>query len=211
VFAGYAEAAHNESAWIDFGDGRRWLDTGDLGRVDEDGYVWLTGRKKELIIRGGHNIDPRLIEEALHRHPAVALAAAIGRPDPHAGEVPVAYVELRAGADVGAEALLSFAKAEVSERAAAPKEIIILDKLPTTAVGKLFKPALTLLEVERVVRSVAQETGVALRSVEMTQDPRRGPLARVIVDDEGREALAKVLGRYAFAVHIHAAPDNGAA
>lgn len=208
VFVGYAEAAHNESAWIDFGDGRCWLDTGDLGRVDEYGYIWLMGRRKELIIRGGHNIDPKLIEEALHRHPAVALAAAIGRPDIHAGEVPVAYVELREGAEVSAEALRLFAQTEVSERAATPKEIIILDKLPTTAVGKLFKPALTLLEIERVVRSVAQETGVALRSVEMTQDPRRGPLARVIVDDNDREALAKVLGRYAFAVHIQGAPDG---
>ena len=70
----------------------RWLSTGDFGSVDADGFVYLTGRAKDLIIRGGHNIDPRVIEEALLRHPAVAAAAAVGRPDRHSGEVPVAYV-----------------------------------------------------------------------------------------------------------------------
>ena len=99
VFAGYLDPAHNLGIWIDR-DGETWLNTGDLGRQDADGYFWLTGRKKELIIRGGHNIDPKLIEEPLHRHPAVALAAAIGRPDPHAGEAPVAYVQLKEGHSV---------------------------------------------------------------------------------------------------------------
>ena len=69
-----------------------WLDTGDLGRVDAGGFVYLTGRAKDLIIRGGHNIDPRVIEEALLRHPGVRGAVAVGRPDRHSGEVPVAYI-----------------------------------------------------------------------------------------------------------------------
>ena len=69
-----------------------WLNTGDLGSIDADGFVYLTGRAKDLIIRGGHNIDPRVIEEGLLKHPAVAAAAAVGRPDRHSGEVPVAYV-----------------------------------------------------------------------------------------------------------------------
>ncbi|MGO9192400.1 MAG: AMP-binding protein, partial [Streptosporangiaceae bacterium] len=69
-----------------------WLDTGDLGQVDAGGFVSLTGRVKDLIIRGGHNIDPRTIEDALLAHPAVAAAAAVGRPDRHSGEVPVAYI-----------------------------------------------------------------------------------------------------------------------
>ena len=69
-----------------------WLDTGDLGQVDDGGFVYLTGRAKDLIIRGGHNIDPRVIEDALLAHPAVRAAAAVGRPDRHSGEVPVAYV-----------------------------------------------------------------------------------------------------------------------
>ena len=86
LFAGYENEAHN--AWVEAEDGARWFDTGDLGRIDADGYVWLTGRAKDVIIRGGHNIDPLGIEEALHAHPAVELAAAVGRPDAHAGEIP---------------------------------------------------------------------------------------------------------------------------
>ena len=77
VFAGYLQASKNAGIWVD-GD---WFNTGDLGRMDADGYIWLTGRSKDLIIRGGHNIDPQMIEEALHKHPAVALAAAVGKPD----------------------------------------------------------------------------------------------------------------------------------
>ncbi|WP_034023190.1 AMP-binding protein, partial [Pseudomonas aeruginosa] len=84
VFKGYLQQDRNRDIWI--GDG--WFNTGDLGRIDEDGYIWLTGRSKDLIIRGGHNIDPQMIEEALHRHPAVALAAAVGKPDAKAGELP---------------------------------------------------------------------------------------------------------------------------
>ena len=74
--------------------------TGDLGRFDSDGYLWITGRSKDIIIRGGHNIDPGLIEEALLGHQDVAFAGAIGQPCPHSGELPCAYVELVAGATV---------------------------------------------------------------------------------------------------------------
>ena len=86
VFKGYLDPRHNAGVFIDI-DGECWLNTGDLGRRDTDGYFWLTGRKKELIIRGGHNIDPRTIEDALASHPGVGLAAAIGSPDAYAGEI----------------------------------------------------------------------------------------------------------------------------
>ena len=98
VFEGYLVPEDNRGLWIEMGDGRRWLNTGDLGREDDEGYFWLTGRKKELIIRGGHNIDPQLIEAPLQDHPAVLFAAAIARPDAHAGELPVAYVQPPPGA-----------------------------------------------------------------------------------------------------------------
>ena len=74
-----------------------WFNSGDLGRIDADGYLWITGRVKDVIIRGGHNIDPSVIEETLLKHPDVLLAAAVGKPDAHAGELPVAYVQLVAG------------------------------------------------------------------------------------------------------------------
>jgi fatty-acyl-CoA synthase len=196
LFAGYLDEAHNRGVWLDI-DGQRWLNSGDLGRLDAEGYFWLTGRKKELIIRGGHNIDPKQIEEALQGHPAVALAAAVGSPDAYAGEVPVAYVQLVQGARADSEELLAFAARHVSERAAVPKRIEILASLPVTPVGKLFKPALQRREIERVVRQEAAQAGYAVE-VEVVQDGRRGTLARLQGPD--RHDLAAALGRYAFQV-----------
>jgi fatty-acyl-CoA synthase len=119
-----------------------WLDTGDLATVDDDGFVHLTGRAKDLIIRGGHNIDPAVIEDALLAHPAVANAQAVSRPDLHSGEVPVAFVTLVPGATTSAEELRAWAAAHVPEQAAAPKSVTVLDTIPVTPVGKPFKPAL---------------------------------------------------------------------
>jgi fatty-acyl-CoA synthase len=88
VFEGstYTEVDKNRAL---FAEGR-YLRTGDLGRIDADGYLWITGRAKDLIIRGGHNIDPAEIEEAMMRHPAVAFVGAVGQPDAFAGELPCA-------------------------------------------------------------------------------------------------------------------------
>lgn len=201
VFQGYADPVHDASAWLDFGDGKRWLDTGDLGRVDDEGYFWLTGRKKELIIRGGHNIDPRVIEEALHTHPAIALAAAVARPDRHAGEVPVAYVQLRDGAEATPETLLRFAQDHIGERAAVPKEVMILERLPMTAVGKLFKPDLVQREREQTVQREAEQVGTQVIGLECVRDADRGPVIRVSVSAKA-DALRQRLGDYAFAVDI---------
>jgi len=96
------------------------LRTGDLGRLDGDGYLWITGRAKDLIIRGGHNIDPAMIEEALLSHPAVAFVGAIGQPDASAGELPCAYVELVAGKTATWRELLDHAAHRIPERAAVP-------------------------------------------------------------------------------------------
>lgn len=119
-----------------------WLDTGDLAWVDDDGFVHLAGRAKDLIIRGGHNIDPAVIENALLSHPAVTAAQAVGRPDARAGEVPVAFVTLAPGANATPEELRAWASERVPEQAAAPKAVTVLDALPVTPVGKAFKPAL---------------------------------------------------------------------
>jgi fatty-acyl-CoA synthase len=114
-----------------------WLDTGDLGSVDVDGFVTLTGRAKDLIIRGGHNVDPRIIEDALLSHPLVREASAVGRIDRYAGEVPVAYVSV--GGDVDESELIAWAAAYVPDPAAAPKAVTILPALPLTALGKPYK------------------------------------------------------------------------
>ncbi len=146
VFKGYVSPAHDRDAWVaaeaDDPDQGRWLNTGDLGRIDPEHYIWLTGRAKDLIIRGGHNIDPLVIEETLHQHEAVESAAAVGRPDRHAGELPMAYVQLKPGRKVSGEELQEFARARVPERASAPVEVVLLDLMPTTGVGKIFKPTL---------------------------------------------------------------------
>ena len=202
LFAGYLNPAHNRGLWIDVPPSagqlpRRWLNTGDLGRVDSEGYYWLTGRSKELIIRGGHNIDPKLIEEPMHQHPAVALAAAIGRPDAHAGEVPVVYVQLRPSAAATPQDLLEWAQSQIAERAAWPKQIRILDALPTTAVGKIFKPAMTQMEIDSVVADEARDAGVTLRSCEVIRDPQRGLVVRWAAEGDGA-ALARRLGQFTF-------------
>ena len=137
-----------------------WLDTGDLGRVDAGGFVYLTGRAKDLIIRGGHNIDPKVIEDALLAHPAVAAAAAVGRPDRHSGEVPVAYV-VPAGPGRPDEAeLLAWAAAAIDEPAARPKHIYPVDAIPLTTVGKQFKPALAADAAARTVTEALTAAGL---------------------------------------------------
>ncbi|MDT2019547.1 AMP-binding protein [Methylocella sp. CPCC 101449] len=153
VFDGYLNRARDQQPFFDDG----WLDTGDLGRVDDDGFVWVTGRAKELIKRGGHGIDPSMIEDALNAHPGVALAAAIGKPDAYAGELPMAYIQLQPGIEVTAEALLDFVRTRIPERAAIPKEIIVLEKLPVTAIGKVHKQMLKLDITQRVAQAVIAE------------------------------------------------------
>jgi fatty-acyl-CoA synthase len=201
VFPGYLEEEHNKGVWIEGG----WFNTGDLGREDADGYFWLTGRKKELIIRGGHNIDPALIEDPLYRLADVRVAAAVGRPDPHAGEVPVAYVQLQKGSGLTAEKILDHLKKEVGERAAVPKEVVILDEMPLTPVGKIFKPALRWDAIRRVYEQELQSLGKMADSVEVKvgEDKVHGSLATLIVKPAAgvsRKAIEdkvdELLGRY---------------
>ncbi len=143
-----------------------WLDTGDLARIDEDGYLWITGRKKDLIIRGGHNIDPKAVEEAFYRHPQVLEAAVVARPDSYAGEVPVAYVQLVAGADIDAARLLEEVRPGIAERAAVPKDCYVMACLPKSPVGKILKNRLredaTLRGFDRALRAAGIESGYTL-------------------------------------------------
>ena len=130
-------------------------------------------------------------------HPAVSLAAAIGSPDAYAGEVPVAYAQLRPGASVTEEELLEFAARLIPERAAVPKRIRISSALPMTAVGKIFKPALYALEVEAAIRSEADKIGVTIEAINIEREPRTGLTARVHAVGDARD-LRAALDRYAF-------------
>ena len=174
-----------------------YLRTGDLGRIDADGYLWITGRAKDLIIRGGHNIDPAEIEEALAGHEAVAMVGAIGQPDAFAGELPCAYVELVAGASVTTDALMAHCKQHIQERAAIPKHLEIIEELPKTAVGKVFKPDLRRKAITRVYDAALSEGGVDARVVGVAEDKKRGLVAQIQPGDgASEEAIAKVLGNF---------------
>ncbi len=156
VSPGYSETARNAGT---FESG--WLVSGDLGHVDADGRIFITGRAKDVIIRGAHNIDPAVIEDALLQHPDVAIAAAIGQPDAYAGELPVAYVTLKAGAEVEPDALLAFIGPRVGEPAARPKSISILREMPVTPIGKIYKPALRVLATRRAIEEALGGIGLA--------------------------------------------------
>jgi acyl-CoA synthetase (AMP-forming)/AMP-acid ligase II len=193
VFAGstYTETIKNKGLY----HFNTHLRTGDLGRMDEDGYLWITGRAKDLIIRGGHNIDPAQIEEALAGHEAVGFVGAIGQPDVHAGEVPCAYVELVLGATVTPDELITFANSLVTERAAQPKYVEILPELPKTAVGKVFKPALRKSAIIRIYNLALSEAGVDARVQKVVEDKYRGLTAQVSgrADDV---TISEVLGGF---------------
>ncbi|HET8731323.1 MAG TPA: acyl-CoA synthetase [Moraxellaceae bacterium] len=204
VFAGYKVPEQNKGLWVDCGDGREWLNTGDLGRQDADGYFWLTGRKKELIIRGGHNIDPATIEDPLHRHPAVQVAAAVGRPDGHAGELPVAYVQLKPGATVTEAELMAFARRHIAERAALPKHIRIIEMMPLTGVGKIFKPDLRHREVVDALGTALREAGIVNASLKVMEEKSRGLTVTVQLPAEASEASAtKALGQFSLPYTIN--------
>jgi fatty-acyl-CoA synthase len=189
----YVEAARNEGLFAH----DRYLRTGDLGRIDAEGYLFITGRAKDLIIRGGHNIDPALIEEAMMAHPAVAFAGAIGQPDAHAGEIPCVYVELVKDAKATAEELAAHSHARITERAAIPKHVEILPTLPKTAVGKVLKPELRKLAIARVFDATLAEAGLAARVAEVVEDRKRGLLARLSGRLPAEEAaVAKVMGDF---------------
>lgn len=191
VFEGstYTEVDKNREL---FAEGR-FLRTGDLGRLDSDGFLWITGRAKDLIIRGGHNIDPSVIEYALLKHEAVAFAGAIGQPDSFAGELPCVYVELVGGKHPTVEELMAFAQANISERAAIPKHIEILPELPKTAVGKIFKPDLRRMAIARVYDAELRKAGLAAEVQSIFEDKKRGLVARLNrtgdVDDAQVQAL----------------------
>ncbi|MDG1376112.1 MAG: acyl-CoA synthetase [Yoonia sp.] len=198
----YTDASKNKDLFYPgadskISDRRQYLRTGDLGRIDADGYVWITGRAKDLIIRGGHNIDPAEIEEALAGHEAVAFAGAIGQPDAHAGEVPCVYVELVAGASVTEEELMEFAKSKIHERAAHPKYLEIMDELPKTAVGKIFKPDLRKRAITRVYNAALEAADVPVSVQAVTEDKKRGLVAHLIKSGDATDAdITKALGAY---------------
>jgi fatty-acyl-CoA synthase len=215
---GYVNPEHDRGARTEDG----WLITGDLGRIDSDGYVFVTGRAKDVIIRGGHNIDPAWIEEPLLQSPDVLHAAAVGKPDSHAGELPIAYVQLVPGSRVTSSELIEYLRGRVSERAAIPKEVLVVDKLPLTDIGKPDKVALRQQIAERTFRStLAEATGLSWQdgqlNVSVRPHPRQGTQISIVVTPPPRTNRAvlaatveEVMGQYAVPYEIDWHEDGAA-
>ena len=216
VFSGFLDAEDTAKAIT--ADG--WLATGDLGWLDAQGRLNLSGRFKDLIIRSGHNIDPKVIEDALGAHPAVQLCAAVGAPDAYAGELPVAFALLVPGAEVTEAELLAFTAARVDEAPALPKSVTVIAAMPMTNVGKIYKPELRMLAAQQVasalVNNVCDELAVETmhRPTVEVVDVNNGQALRVRVDADAlgaaaaplKQQLSQALGR----LPIKAAVTSGA-
>ncbi|HEY7050093.1 MAG TPA: long-chain fatty acid--CoA ligase [Jatrophihabitantaceae bacterium] len=138
---------HKPDATANAIDAEGWFRTGDVGRVDEDGYYYIVDRKKDLIIRGGYNVYPREIEEVLYEHPAVAEAAVIGMPHGELGEEVGAAVVLRPGMSVTADELRAFVKARVAAYKY-PRRVWFVEALPKGPTGKILKREITVANGE---------------------------------------------------------------
>ena len=171
--------------------------TGDLGRIDKDGYIWITGRAKDLIIRGGHNIDPSVIEETISSHPTVAMVGAIGQPDADKGELPCAYVQLNDGDNVSGDELITYCENKISEMAAVPKHIEIITEMPLTAVGKIFKPELRKRSITRIYNKALATAGVSATVVKVEEDPKEGLKAHIKGASSSKD-IGKVLDPFTF-------------
>jgi fatty-acyl-CoA synthase len=194
VGPGYTDAGRNKGMFR--ADG--WLISGDLGHVDAEGRAYVTGRSKDLIIRGGHNIDPAMIEEVVEKHPAVQMSAAIGEPDSYAGEVPVLYVTLKPGMAASERELLDYLAPRIFERPALPKRVTVIDAMPVTAVGKIYKPTLRLAAIERkIAEALAPLAGGAAIKVEGID---RGGTLSVRLSVSGAADRAALAGEIAAAL-----------
>ena len=190
----YTDPIKNKSLFIE----DKFLRTGDIGYLDVDGYLWLTGRAKDVIMRGGHNIDPLIIEEALSGHPSVSLVGAIGQPDIYSGELPCAYVELISGSEVTVQELMDYAKENVSDYTACPKYIEVLDQLPKTAIGKVFKPELRCLSITRIFNDALLKNNIGALVSDVIEDKKFGLVAKLDKIDKqiSDQLINSVLGDF---------------
>ena len=194
VFPGYVDPEHNAGVLTTDG----WVMTGDIGYLTKDERLVLTGRDKDLIVRSGHNIDPAAIENVANEFPGVQISAAVGMPDQYAGEVPILFVVAAPGQTIDLKAIEQHLEHKIMEPPAKPKRVVILDRLPVTAVGKIFKPTLrdlaikekARLEIERLFgKDVAAD-------IDVTQDGKLNTVAKIVVhsaDAARLRELAEVL------------------
>jgi fatty-acyl-CoA synthase len=207
LFSGFVDPADTAKAFTAEG----WLATGDLGWLDGEERLNLSGRSKDLIIRSGHNIDPKTIEDALGAHPAVQLCAAVGAPDAYAGELPVAFATLVPGMKASEAELLAFTAARVDEAPAKPKSVVVIEHMPMTNVGKIYKPELRALAARKVAEALVGEACAALGLAAWPEVQADGESALKVVIDAaaaGAQAaplqarLTEALGRLPFKTQV---------
>ncbi|ALM86631.1 acyl-CoA synthetase [Bordetella sp. N] len=186
IVRGYLNPEHDRHAYTPDGG----LITGDLGRLDEHGYLFLTGREKDLIIRSGHNIDPQAIEDVANSHPAVSLSAAVGMPDGYAGELPVVFVALAPGQSVETDELQRYIADRIPEPPARPRHLFVLDAIPVTGVGKIYKPALRDMALVYKLRMEIANLGQAVELLDISAE-NDGTRASVTLRAAGAGARAQ--------------------
>jgi len=194
VFPGYLDPRHNKGVLTD----DHWIVTGDVGYLTPDQRLVLTGREKDLIVRSGHNIDPAAIEDVANAFPGVQMSSAVGMPDAYAGEVPILFVVPSPGESIDLARLREHLERNVNEPPAKPKRVVLLDALPVTAVGKIFKPTLRDLAVQETVRSEIDRIfgPDTAADILVEKDARLNTLVRVTVnssDQDRAKALAESL------------------
>ena len=200
VFPGYVDKRQTEEAFYE-----GWLRTGDICRIDADGFVYIMGRAKDVIIRGGHNIDPRTIEDAALEFPGVALAAAVGRPDAYAGEVPMLFVSAQPDTTIDPQALADFVQERILEPPARPRAVSIITEMPVTPIGKIFKPKLREIAAGEAARELLAAEGLAQDvKVEAVTDPSRGLYLRVTAAPKHAATAKQLLQRFPVKIEVEA-------
>ncbi len=190
VFPGYVDPKHNHDVLRDDG----WLSTGDVGYLTDDQRLVLTGRAKDLIVRSGHNINPTDIEDVANTFPGVQISAAVGMPDAYAGEVPILYAVPTPGAVLDAGLLQQYLDDHVAEPPAKPKRVILIDALPTTAVGKIVKNDLRdRAVIEKVKLEAAHIFGAAVVPVvTVGRDEKLNTVVRVEIPAGDAAAIQRL-------------------
>ena len=158
-----------------------------------------------MIIRGGHNIDPRAIEDAALGFPGVALAAAVGRPDAYAGEVPMLFVSVQPGVHVDPNALADFVRERIMEPPARPKAVSVIGEMPVTPVGKIFKPKLREIAAGDAARDLLAAEGLGNDvSVEAITDPSRGLYLRIKATPDKAVTAQRLLQKFPVKIELEA-------
>ena len=187
VFPGYLDPKHNRGVLTE----DHWIVTGDVGYLTEDQRLVLTGREKDLIVRSGHNIDPAGIEDVANAFPGVQMSSAVGMPDAYAGEVPILFVVPSPNQTVDLAGLRKHLELNVNEPPARPKRVVVLDALPVTAVGKIFKPTLRDLAVQEKVRTEIERIfGAAVPAdIQVDKDGRLNTVVRIAIGSSDKALL----------------------